>query len=197
MIVPEARLDASRCPWVVAAAQRFEPSLAHVKPRGRAMSMPTVTITSPPTPARNVYPVTREERRRRPIHKNIDATGVLRLITMRTMIRPLIILEMNIQQADHRGLGEHLTRPNLSRLHRSNIRPHQSRHRKRLPRTRVERPFRQAFLIKTGILRKSPYCFLVVPLMPTHSASGYTTGLLPGMAPPHQCQRLQVTSGCC
>jgi len=181
---------------MVAAAQRFEPNLAHIKPRGRVMSIPTVTITSP-TPARNVYPVTREERRRRPIHKNIDATGMLRLITMRTMIRPLIILEMNIQQTDHRGPGEHLTPPNLSRLHRGNIRPHQSPHRRRLPRTRVEPPFRQGFLTKTGTLRKNLYCSLVAPLMPTHSASGYTTGLLPGMAQLPQCQRLQVTSGCC
>lgn len=181
-----------------AAAREVEPSLAHTKPRGRTMPTPMVRSL---TPVRNFYLDTRNDthelRRRHHIHKNIRGTGT-RLITMRTTTRFLPIPELMIMTILHNDLPDydaHPMPPSHSQHQPNHERVRQSRHPRRQMMTRGERAFRLATHSKIGIQPKNQSFCSEVFLMPTHSASGSTIGLSPGMVRELPCRKSQVTSG--
>ena len=183
-------------------AQRLEPSLAHINTRGRSIALPIVIMKSS-TPATSICPVTRNvthrqgRRRRHHIHANIRAAGMLRLITMRIATRTMTIPEL--KNIVHHARDEPPMPPNRSRSrrHRGSDQVRQSLHPGLPTKTHAALAFLRDFRSRTGILLKNLYYFSEASLTPTHWASGFMTGLLPGMVRRHPCQRLQVTYGCC
>lgn len=175
------------------AAEGLDPSLAHIKPPRRTLSTPMV-ITTVSNRVRNTFLVTRNGTRAPRLHHrthaNITGTGTLRLIIV-TMIRfPAIPERTNTQHTGLHAQDEHPTLRSPSPLNNTNLgQPRPSRHQRQPTLTHGALAFPPVTHSRIGTPRRSRYYFLAVSLMPTHSANGSTTGLLPGTARPHPSPR--------